>query len=213
MSEKCILNNTIKKFIVFISAYLIFCISTLFHEWAHSLAAVIFGIKKNVFDIQYSYLPFLMGIEEKVNYTVVDQLPAWQSILISGAGLISNGLLAIISLIAITRCKKPISTLIVFTFAFFNISDWFNYLTIRTVFLRGDTANLVKYGFNYSILWVGGLLSSIFFIYMLFGPALKYTSNIAFQKSEDKKSFLKTVLIVFIFMQIGELYNDLVMYK
>ena len=88
-----------------------------------------------------------MGIEEKINYSQVEKLPAWQSILISAAGLISNGLLATISLLAITRCKKPVSILFWFTFAFFNISDWVNYLTIRTIFLRGDTANMVKYGF------------------------------------------------------------------
>lgn len=202
-----------KKIIFFIFAYLIFCISTLFHEWAHSFGAVIFGIKKNIFEIKYSTLPFLMGIEEKINYFQVEQLPAWQAILICAAGLISNGLLAIISLLAITRCKKPIPILFWFTIAFFNISDWVNYLTIRTIFLRGDTANMVKYGFNYSILLIGGVLSSIFFMYLLFGPALKRSSDIVFQTSKDKKKFLKTVLIIFLLMQIGELYNDLTMYS
>jgi len=201
-----------KKLVCFIAAYVIFCLSTLFHEWAHSFAAVIFGIKKNILDIQYSYLPFLMGIEEKVDYALVKALPSWQSILISAGGLISNGLFAIISLVAISLCKRPVSILTWFAIAFFNISDWFNYLTFRTIFLRGDTANMVEYGFNNLTLLIGGIFSSILFVYLLFGPALRGTSNITFKAIEDKKSFLRTAVIVFIFMQIGELYNDLTMY-
>lgn len=201
-----------KKLACLIMAYIIFCLSTLFHEWAHSLAAVIFGVKNNIFDIQYSYLPFLMGIEEKIDYSLVKALPSWQSILISAAGLISNGLLAIISLVAVHFCKSVIPILIWFAIAFFNISDWFNYLTFRAVFLRGDTANMVHYGFNYRVLLIGGIMTSVTFTYLLFGPALKRTSHIVFKNTADQKSFLYTVLITFAFMQIGELYNDLAMY-
>lgn len=70
-----------RKIIVFTVGYIIFCISTLFHEWAHSLTAVIFGVKNNIFDIRYSYLPFLMGIDEKINYDLVRLLPNWNLLL------------------------------------------------------------------------------------------------------------------------------------
>lgn len=201
-----------KKIIIFTVGYVIFCISTLLHEWAHSLTAVIFGVKKNIFDIHYSYLPFLMGIDEKINYDLVRSLPNWKSILIAASGLIINGLLAILSLVAIKHCQRKISVLFWFAFAFFNISDWVNYLTFRTILLRGDTYHMVQFGFNYSILFIFGLISSTIFVYLLFNSALQQTNNTLYKNAADKDSFFYTIIIIFILMQLGALFNALIMY-
>jgi len=113
---------------------------------------VLFGIKERIFDIHYSYLPFLLGIEEKVDYELVALLPSWQGILISGAGLLANLFSAILGMFCLWLIKNRSLVFASFAFVYFNISDWFNYLIIRNIIVRGDIAHMIRFGFPSTIL-------------------------------------------------------------
>lgn len=201
-----------KKWLYIVLAYLAFCVSTLFHEWAHSFTATLFGVKEGVFDIHYSFMPFLMGIHEKVDYALVATLPSWQGILIAGSGLIANGLMAILAMLFMRLCTRPVTIFMLFALAFFNISDWFNYLVLRNIFPRGDIVHMINFGFPYTILLIGGVVSSLFFVYLLFFPSRKYVNNCVTFSAETETKMLRTMIVVFTAMQIGELSNDLFMY-
>lgn len=201
-----------KKWFYFVLAYFVFCTTVLFHEWGHSLAAVLFGVKENMFDIHYSFLPFLMGISEKVDYQHVATLANWLGVVVAGAGLLVNFISALVFLLLLQFFKKSFFVVTAFFFVFFNISAWCNYTTIRVLFLRDDMAHMVQFGFPYPLLVVLGFFSSAFLLYLLFGPARRQI-NVHFALSTQRqKVVLNRMIILFIVMQLGQLYNALMMY-
>ena len=199
-----------KKIIYVVISYIALCLSILLHEWAHSLSAVLFGVKHNIFDIHYSVI--FLGIHEKVDYQLVASLSQWQAILIAGSGLIVNGFTAILGLCLLRFCKKPLTAFMVFAFTFFNISEWFNYFVIRNIFPRGDIAHMMQFGFPHSILLIVGIVSSLFFFYQLFFPARNYINTHFIQSSVAQVKILRIMIVTFFLTQLITLFNDLVMY-
>ncbi len=189
------------------------------HEWSHSLVAVIFDVKSNILDITYSSHPLMLGIHEKVDYDLVATLPGWQGILISFAGLAANLLFIILTLPLImtaskTRLsKKPNFLFFTYIFAFWNICEWFNYMVIRNIFPRGDIANMIQFGFPHSALLILGIVTSITFFYLLFGPERKQFSKISGFSDLAQRVVLYTLLSTFVIYQAVILYNSLFMYS
>ncbi len=202
-----------------IIAYFSLIIMILCHEWSHSLAAVAFGVKTNVFDITYSSHQLMFGIHEKINYDLVATLPGWQGILISFAGLMFNLVSICITLLLIaTSLKTNLSSFpnlffVVYIFAFWNICEWFNYLVIRNIFPRGDISNMIQFGFPRSVLLVLGIVVSVIFVYFLFGPAMSQLSKTLGFSSLEQKRMLYILLITFTISQVGTTYNDAFMYS
>ena len=198
-----------KLFYVVIS-YIVLYASTLFHELAHSLLAVLFGIKHKIFDIHYTYST--LGIHENVDYQLVATLPDWQGILIAGSGLIVNGFAIILGFCLLRFCKKMLSAFIVFAFIFCNVAVWVNYFVIRNSFPRGDIEHMIQFGMPHSILLSIGIVSSLFFIYLLFFPARKYINTQFVYSEATQKNKLRIMIVIFIIFQCVSLFNDLFMY-
>jgi len=202
----------------FIIATIAMYTNTLGHEWGHSLTATVFGVKSHLFDIHYT--PFLFGIDEKVNYDQVAELPAWQGVTIAAAGPVVNFLFACLSLIFLLRFRWPSTighrTLLFFLYslAFFSIGGWFNYTIIRGIVPRGDIANIVSFGSIPSwAIWLPGIITSIIFLLLFFGPAsVKFCQTFNLM---GKKAQLVEVVIVasfFLMYQGSVIYNYLFKY-
>jgi len=188
-------------------AYIILCFGTLCHEWAHSLFAVIFGVKSNVFDIHYSYMPLFIGINENVDYNLVAMLPHWQGILIAFAGLLVNFLFASGALILIIGfphsklLKYRWSFFFFYTLAFWNTIEWFNYMVIRNIFPSGDIAHMLRFDFSHTILLVTGILTSIGFLYLIFSSArLRFNEKFELS-SHGQNVLLYNLIIIFVIGQ------------
>lgn len=190
-----------------IVAYLILCFSTLCHEWAHSLAAVTFGVKSNAFDIHYSYMPFFIGIHENVDYKLVAGLPGWQGVLIAFAGLLVNFLFASAALILIIGfpnsrvLRSRWSFLSFFALAFWNSNEWFSYMVIRNIFPSGDIVHMLRFGFPHTILLVVGILTSVGFLYFIFGPARRCFNEIFGFSSLAQSRLFRILIITFVSYQ------------
>jgi len=204
------LEGIMKKSFYWIIGYIVVYISSFLHELAHSLLAVLFGIKHGIFDIHYTFSTF--GISEKVDYRLVATLPNWQGILIAGSGLIANGLAIILGLCLLQFCKKPLTVFVVFSFTFFNVAEWVNYFTIRNIFPLGDIEHMVQFGFPRTMLLIMGIASSLFFIYLLFFPARKYINTQIIHSEEMQNNILHLMIIVFIIFEFAILLNGLFMY-
>jgi membrane-associated protease RseP (regulator of RpoE activity) len=153
------------------------CVSILCHEWGHSAMAWFFGIKPHIWDIHYSWKPFMLGVSENVDYAKVALLPGWQGVLISFAGPFMNFTWAVVSFVLLALVYKRVSrwvNLFLYAMHFWSVNDWFNYFTLRNIIPRGDIAHMIQFGFPHIVLLVGGLASSAIFLYMLFGPATKW---------------------------------------
>ncbi|MGB4239412.1 MAG: site-2 protease family protein [Candidatus Hydrothermia bacterium] len=216
MSMKILWGELLFDF--FIIATIAMYTNTLCHEWGHSLTATVFGVKSHPFDIHYT--PFLFGIDEKVNYDKVAELPAWQGVAIAAAGPVVNFLFACLSLIFLLRFRWPSTighrTLLFFLYslAFFSIGGWFNYTIIRGIVPRGDIANIVSFGSIPSwAIWLPGIITSIIFLLLFFGPAsVKFCQTFNLM---GKKAQLVEVVIVasfFLMYQGSVIYNYLFKY-
>jgi hypothetical protein len=187
--------------------YLVLCLNTLCHEWAHSLAAVALRVKANVLDIHYSYRPFLIGIDENVDYGLVARLPGWQGVLIAFAGPLVDLLFASVALLLIISyptssvVRSRLGFFVFYTLAFWSSNEWFNYLVIRNIFPAQDIANMIRFGFPHAILLVVGILSSVGFLYLLFGPARRRFNEKFGLSSLAQKWYLWTLLIGFVMTQ------------
>lgn len=188
------------------------------HEWGHSLTATVFGAKSHPFDIHYT--PFLFGIDEKVNYDQVAELPAWQRVTIAAAGPVVNFLFACLSLIFLLRFRWPSTaghrTLLFFFYslAFFGIGGWFNYTIIRGIVPRGDIANIIRFGSIPSrAIWLPGIITSIIFLWLFFGPArVKFCQ--AFNLISKKAQLVEAIIVALFFLmyQGSVIYNYLFKY-
>jgi hypothetical protein len=188
-------------------AYLVLCLNTLCHEWAHSLAAVALGVKANVLDIHYSYRPFLIGIDENVDYGLVARLPGWQGVLIAFAGPLVNLLFASVALLLTISypnssvVRSRLSFFVFFELAFWSSTEWFNYMVIRNIFPAQDIANMIRFGFPHALLLVIGILTSGGFLYLLFGPARRRFNEKFGFSSLAQRWFLWTLIIGFVITQ------------
>jgi len=201
--------STLATRIVFYAlvTYLVFCLNTLCHEWAHSLAAVALGVKANVLDIHYSYKPFFIGIDENVDYGLVARLPGWQGVLIAFAGPLVDLLFASVALLLTISypnssvVRSRLSFFVFFTLAFWSSNEWFNYLVIRNIFPAQDIANMIRFGFPHAILLVVGILTSVGFLYLLFGPARRRFNEKFGLSSLAQRWYLWTLIISFVITQ------------
>jgi len=213
--KKSFKSKIICKLIYVFIAYIVFCITFLFHEYGHSVMAAIFKIKSNPFAIHYSFKPFLMGTHEDVNYAKV--FKNYQGILIASAGIFINLILASLFSFIILFNKKISSSKLFFfisyAFLFFNVCDLFNYLTIRNIFPEGDIAIMLKFGFSHQILLISGIAISILFIFLLFKPIQnQFYKAFLLKNQKDKKKASIKIIIIFILVQLGTLYNNFFMY-
>lgn len=160
-----------KRIIIYVTAYITLCITTILHEMGHSIAAYLFKIKNNPFDITYSTKIFMLGTSENVDYDKVSKLIKYKAVLISSAGLIVNFIFAISLIILLIAFYKKLNKFIYFVlylFLFWNINEFFNYFVIRNLFLRGDVANIVTYGIPHILVLILGIGSSLILVYFLF---------------------------------------------
>lgn len=188
-------------------AYLVLGLADYCHEWAHSLAAVALGVKSNVLDIRYSYRPFFIGIDENVDYGLVARLPGWQGVLIAFAGLLVNVLFASVALLLTIRypnsrvVRSRLSFFLFFWLAWWDSTEWFNYMVIRNIFPHGDVANMIRFGFPHAILLVVGILTSVGFLYLIFGPARRRFNEKFGLSSLAQRWFLCFLIILFVMDQ------------
>jgi membrane-associated protease RseP (regulator of RpoE activity) len=192
--------------------------NTLSHEWGHSLAATIFGVKSHPFEIHYT--PFLFGIDENVNYSQVAALPGWQGVIIAAAGPLINFIFACLSLIFLIRFRWRSTTghrallFFFYSLAFFAIGGWSNYTIIRGIVPRGDIANIVRFGsIPPRVIWIPGVITSIIFLVFFFGPArLKFCQ--AFNLTTRRAQLTQVIIVAFFFLmyQGSVIYNYLFKY-
>lgn len=165
-----------KRIIIYVTAYITLCITTILHEMGHSIAAYLFKIKNNQFDIIYSTKLFMLGTSENVDYDKVSKLVKYKAVLISSAGLIVNFVFAVSLIILLIAFYKKLNKFIYFvlySFLFWNINEFFNYFVIRNIFLRGDVANIVTYGIPHILVLILGIGSSLILVYLLFSKVNK----------------------------------------
>lgn len=202
----------------FIMATVAMYTNTLGHEWGHSLTATIFGVKQNPFEIHYT--PFLFGIDEKVDYQQVAELPGWQGVTIAAAGPLVNFIFACLSLIFLLKFNWRNTTgqrawlFFFYSLAFFAIGGWLNYTTIRAIVPRGDIANIVRFGsIPPWVIWVTGIITSIIFLVIFFGPARVRFCR-AFNLVSRRAQLVQAIIVVFFFLmyQGSVIYNYLYKY-
>jgi len=192
--------------------------NTLSHEWGHSLTATIFGVKSNPLEIHYT--PFLLGIDEKVDYNRVAELPGWQGVMIAAAGPLVNFIFACLSLIFLLRFNWRSTTwprawlFFFYSLALFAISGWLNYTIIRGIVPRGDIANIVRFGsIPPWVIWVPGIITSIIFLVLFFGPArIRFCQ--AFNLVSKRAQVVQATIVIFFFLmyQGSVIYNYLYKY-
>ncbi|NMF07619.1 site-2 protease family protein [Clostridium beijerinckii] len=205
-----------KRIIIYVTAYITLCITTILHEMGHSIAAYHFKIKNNPFDITYSTKIFMLGTSENVDYDKVSKLIKYKAVLISSAGLIVNFIFAISLIILLIAFYKKLNKFIYFvlySFLFWNINEFFNYFVIRNLFLRGDVANIVTYGIPHILVLILGIGSSLILVYFLFS---KVNRNLfrSFDLTMDQNINLsKKIALIFIICQVVTLYNALFSYS
>lgn len=202
----------------FIIATIAMYINTLCHEWGHSVAATVFGVKSHPFDIHYT--PFLFGIEENVNYSKVAELPGWQGVTIAAAGPFINFFFACLSLIFLLKFHWQGTighrTLLFFFYslAFFSIGLWSNYTIIRGIVPRGDMANIVRFGsIPPWVIWVPGIITSAIFLMLFFGPVRVQFCK-AFNLVSQRAKVVQIMIVAFFFLMYGGsiIYNYLFKY-
>ncbi len=205
-----------KRIIIYVTAYITLCIATILHEMGHSIAAYLFKIKNNPFDITYSTKLFMLGTSENVDYDKVSKLIKYKAVLISSAGLIVNFVFAVSLIILLIVFYKKFNKFIYFalySFLFWNINEFFNYFVIRNIFLRGDVANIVTYGIPHILVLTLGIGSSLILVYFLFSKVNKNLFK-SFDLTIDQNINLsKKIALIFIICQVVTLYNALFSYS
>jgi len=205
-----------KRVIIYVTAYITLCITTILHEMGHSITAYLFKIKNNPFDITYSTKLFMLGTSENVDYDKVSKLIKYKAILISSAGLIVNFIFAISLIILLVLFYKKFNKFIYFvlySFLFWNINEFFNYLVIRNIFLRGDVANTVTYGMPHIFVLILGIGSSLILVYFLFSKVNKNLFRLFDCTINQTINLSKKIALIFTICQVVTLYNALFSYS
>ena len=202
----------------FIIATVSMYMNTLCHEWGHSLTATIFGVKTHPFDIHYT--PFLLGIDENVDYSKVAELPGWQGVTIAAAGPFVNFLFACLSLIFLLKfywqntIGRRALLFFFYSLAFFGIGGWSNYTIIRGIVPRGDMANIVRFGsIPPMVIWIPGIITSAIFLVLFFG-AVRAKFCRAFNLVTQRAKVVQVITVAFFFLmyQGSVIYNYLFKY-
>ncbi|WP_026887879.1 site-2 protease family protein [Clostridium beijerinckii] len=205
-----------KRIIIYVTAYITLCITTILHEMGHSIAAYFFKIKNNPFDIIYSTKLFMLGTSENVDYDKVSKLIKYKAVLISSAGLIVNFIVAVSLIILLIVFYKKFNKFIYFalySFLFWNINEFFNYFVIRNIFLRGDVANIVTYGIPHILVLILGIGSSLILVYFLFSKVNKNLFRSFDLTIYQNINLSKKIALIFIICQVVTLYNALFSYS
>lgn len=205
-----------KRIIIYVTAYITLCITTILHEMGHSITAYLFKIKNNPFDITYSTKLFMLGTSENVDYDKVAKLIKYKAVLISSAGLIVNFIFAVSLIILLVFFYKKFNKFIYFvlySFLFWNINEFFNYFVIRNIFLRGDVANIVTYGIPHIIVLILGIGSSLILVYFLFSKVNNNLFRLFDGTINQNISLSKKIALIFTICQVITLYNALFSYS
>jgi hypothetical protein len=101
-----------------------------------------------------------------------------------------------------------------YSLAFFAISGWLNYTIIRGIVPRGDIANIVRFGsIPPWVIWVPGIITSIIFLVLFFGPArIRFCQ--AFNLVSERAQVVQATIVIFFFLmyQGSVIYNYLYKY-
>ena len=72
---------------------------------------------------------------------------------------------------------------------------------------------MIKFGFPHSILLISGIAISIFFTFLLFKPIQnRLYKTFLLKKQKDRKKASIRIVVIFILVQLGALYNNFFMY-